>query len=212
MVIKGLFVNFEGIDGSGTSTQVHRLEERLETLNKYQDILRTHEPWRSQAIKTKLEQDRDAYSDPHQMAELYIDDRAKHTRELILPNLKAGVVVLSSRYKPSTCAYQWVQGIPLQELLEMHENRGIINPDINFFLDVPEKIAFERIKKRKGKIEKFERNREFAEKLISAYNALLNMSQVDLRMFGKIVRIDGNRNVKEVADEIFSHFSEIYFP
>ena len=212
MVRKGFFVNFEGIDGSGTSTQVHCLEERLESLNKYQDVLRTHEPWRSQAIKTKLEQDRDAYSDPNQMADLYIDDRAKHTRELILPNLKAGVVVLNSRYKLSTCSYQWVQGVELKELLEMHENRGIISPDITFFLDVPLEVARERIKKRGGKMEKFEKNVGFTKRLIVAYKSLIHMSEVDPRIFGKVVRIDGKRDMNKIGDEIFSHFCKIYSP
>ena len=91
---KGLFIVFEGIDGAGSSTHVHKLSEKLEELNKYQDILRTHEPWRSKEIKRRLQEDPEAYSGGLEMAELYVEDRVEHIRKLIRPNLKAGVVVL----------------------------------------------------------------------------------------------------------------------
>ena len=207
---RGLFIDFEGIDGSGTSTHVHRLEERIEELDKYQDVLRTHEPWENKEIKKRLEQDRDAYSDPLEMADLYIDDRAKHTHRLIRPNLEAGVIVLNSRYKMSTCSYQWAQGMSLFELLKMHEHRGILIPDLTFFLDVPREVAEERIRNRRKQREKFERNPEFVDKSISAYKALTHMSEVDPRIFGRVVRIDGNREIKDVAEDVFSEFLAIY--
>lgn len=205
---KGLFVVFEGIDGSGTSTHVHKLQESLEGLNKYQDVLRTHEPWRSDKIKRKLESDKDAYSDAREMSELYIDDRAHHTKKLIRPVRDSGAIVLCSRYKMSTCAYQWVQGIPLVELLETHEDRGLLTPDLTFLLGVPQKVAEERIKTRKRR-EKFE-SREFMGKLIHAYDALFHMSEVDPRIFGKVVRINSDRKTNKVADEIYQRFIDVY--
>ncbi|MEK6926079.1 MAG: dTMP kinase [Nanoarchaeota archaeon] len=205
---KGLFFVFEGIDGAGTSTHVHRLAERIEQHNKYQDVLKTHEPWKSAEIKKRLEEDSDAYSNAYEMADLYVDDRAKHSYRLIRPNLEAGVVVICSRYKMSTCAYQWVQGMDLHELLQMHKERGIITPDLTFFLDVPPEIAQERIASRKAK-EKFE-DIEFAKRLVDSYNALRALSKFDERIFGKVVRIDGNREVEEVSDDIFEEFLSVY--
>ena len=205
-----LFTDFEGIDGSGTSTHVHRLEERIENFNKYQSVLRTHEPWRSGDIKIKLEQDFDSYSGGLEMAEMYVLDRAEHVRQLIRPVANAGVVVLNSRYKMSTCAYQWVQGVPLEDLLAMHEHRALLTPDLTFFLDVPREVAEERIRSTRSKREKFEKDPEFVDRLISAYRVLVGMSEVDSRIFGKVVRIDGNRPTEEVTDEIFEEFLKIY--
>jgi len=99
-------------------------------------VLRTHEPWKSSEIKRKLETEKDAYSGAEEIAELHVEDRARHTQKLIRPNLRAGAVVLCSRYTLSTCAYQWAQGLSLSKLLEMHEHRGILIPDVTFFLDV----------------------------------------------------------------------------
>lgn len=209
MQTKGLFIVFEGIDGSGTSTHVHRLEERIEALNKYQDVLRTHEPWRSAEIKRKLEEDKDVYSNASETAELFVEDRAKHTQRLIRPNVAAGVVVLDSRYKMSTCAYQWTQGMHLSELLSMHDNRGLLTPDLTFFIDVPFDVARKRVEAR-GKKELFEHNLNFVKQLISTYHTLAFMSEVDERIFGKVVRINGDKEIETVADNIYQEFLKIY--
>ena len=210
MTRKGVFVVFEGIDGSGTSTHVHTLEERIEILDKYQDVLRTHEPWRSDEIKRRLKEDSEIYSDGAEIARLFVDDRKGHTKNLILPNLELGVVVLDSRYKMSTCAYQWAQGVSLTTLLEMHEHRGILTPDLTFFMDVPREVARERIRSTRGEVEKFEKDPEFIDKLTLSYNILIDMSEADLRLFGKVVRINGNRDIREVADEIYKEFLKVY--
>lgn len=209
MQTKGLFIVFEGIDGSGTSTHVHRLEEKIEELNKYQDILRTHEPWRSAEIKRKLVEDKDAYSNSKQIAELFVGDRTEHTRMLIRPNVEAGVTVLNARYKMSTCAYQWTQGMQLPELLKMHDNRGLLTPDLTFFIDVPFDVARKRVEAR-GKKELFEHDPNFVRRLISSYNSLNFMSDVDERIFGKVVGINGNRRIKAVADDIYQEFLKVY--
>ena len=207
---KGLFVVFEGIDGSGTSTQVHQLEERIEELDKCQDVLRTHEPWKSKEITKRLKEDSEAYSGGLEMAELYIRDRADHTRILIRPSLETGTIILDSRYKISTCSFQWVQGVQLHQLLSMHEHRGLLTPDITFFLDVPREIAQERIKKRRRRLEKFEKDQEFIDKLINNYRTLTQMAQADSRIFGKVIRINGYRGIEDVAEDIYHEFRKVY--
>ena len=110
----------------------------------------------------------------------------------------------------STCAYQWTQGVQLQDLLEMHEHRGLLTPDLTFFLDVPREIASERIRSTRGQLEKFEKNPEFIDKLIHAYRTLVGMSEMDQRTFGKVVTVDGNRPIETVANEIYSSFLPVY--
>ena len=206
---RGLFVVFEGIDGSGTSTHVHELTRKIENLDKYRDVLRTHEPWRSGEIKRKLQNDRDAYSEPDEITQLFIGDRIEHSYTLIKPNLDARVIVLCSRYKMSTCAFQQAQGMLLNKLLYMHENRGILTPDLTFFLDVPREVAEERLKERKS-CEKFESDNDFINKVIENYKELVELSQTNLYPFGKVIRIDGNRSTEAVTSEIYEKFLGLY--
>ena len=134
---RGLFVVFEGIDGSGKSTQVNLLIKYIEELDKYIDILKTHEPWKSEKIKKRLEEDKNAYSGAEELAKLFVDYRIKHSTELIKPNLDIGVHVLCDRYSLSTCAYQSCQGVDLNKLIDMHCDKRILRPDITFVLDIP---------------------------------------------------------------------------
>ena len=207
---RGLFIVFEGIDGSGTSTHVHRLSEKVEILDKYQDILRTHEPWRNKEIKRKLEEDKDAYSDPEKMAQLYVADRVDHSYRLIDTNLNAGAIVICSRYKMSTCAFQQAQGISLDKLLEMHEYRGVLTPDIVFFLDVSREVAEERIKKRGIPQEKFERDRKFIEKVIENYRNLIELSRKNMDIFGRVERINTEKPIEEASKEVYQKFLRVY--
>ncbi len=206
---KGLFIVFEGIDGSGTSTQVLELIKKIEELDKYQDVLRTHEPWRNREIKKKLERDQDAYSDPGKMADLYIDDRTDHSYELIKPALDGGTFVICSRYKMSTCAFQQSQGLSLDTLLSMHKYRGILRPDLTFFLDVEREIAVNRTRNRERK-EKFEKDFGFIDKTIKNYREIVKMSENDPILFGKVVSIDANLPLEEVAGEVYQGFLPVY--
>ncbi len=206
---QGLFIVFEGIDGSGTSTQVHGLIKRIELFDKYQDVLRTHEPWKNKEIKRKLREDKDAYSDPEETAQLYVEDRVNHSYLLIRPNLIAGTMVISSRYKMSTYAFQWAQGVCLEKLLKMHQHKGILTPDITFFLDVEREIAAGRIKERK-KLEKFERDAGFIDKVIKNYRKLTDISETYPNLFGKVIRINANPSIEKVEKEIYSVFLPHY--
>lgn len=209
-ILYGLFVVTEGIDGSGTSTQVHELIKKIEDLDKYQDVLRTHEPWRNKEIKRKLQEDKDAYSEPEEMAQLYTGDRTEHSYDLIKPNLNAGAIVICSRYKMSTCAFQQAQGVPLDKLLTMHEHRGILKPDITFFLDIDKEVAEERKRKRGIASEKFEKDRGFIDKVIINYKELEKIAEKDKNLFGRVIRIDANKSIEDVSEQIYEVFLPIY--
>jgi dTMP kinase len=206
---RGLFIVFEGVDGSGTSTQAHKLNEKIKKLDKYQDVLETHEPWKNNEIKRKLQEDKDAYLAPLETAELYIGDRTDHSYVLIKPNLDAGVIVLCVRYKMSTYSFQQAQGIDIHRLIKMHNNRGILTPDITFFIDVPREVAEDRTRKR-GQLEKFERNSEFVEKAIRNYKELAILSEDNPELLGRVIRIDGNHSIDEVAADIYLEFLKVY--
>lgn len=207
---KGLFIVFEGIDGSGTSTQIINFARHLKELSKYLDVLLTREPWKSEEINRRLAQDRDAYSGAREMAALYIDDRESHTEQLIKPVIDQGCIVLSDRYSMSTCAYQSTQGMDLDELLRMHRGRGILKPDLTFFLRVSLEEAIRRIKLRGNPTEKFERDVYFIRKLISRYEHLVSLNLESAELFGQIEVIDGEQSVEKVFEEIKRRFSPFY--
>lgn len=206
---RGLFIDFDGVDGSGTSSQVYWLLQKIEELDKYQDILKTHEPWKSTEIKRKLAEDKELYSDVNEMSRLFVEDRIIHCHRLISPTVEAGTIVVNSRYHLSTYAFQQAQGAPLDKLISMHKNVGIILPDITFFLDVSWETASKRIEKRGAKKEKFEQE-EFAKKVIENYRDLVELAQKDKKTFGYVVRIDGEKSLEEVAEEVYQKFLPEY--
>ena len=179
---RGLFIVFEGIDGCGKGTQAIELVNHIKNRDKYQDVLLTHEPWKSKRIKYRLEKEKDAFSSGLEIGRLFVNDRSWHSRKLIIPNVKRKIFVISDRYALSTIAYQSVQDVPISTLFRMHHNRGIINPDITFFIDVSSEIAEQRLKKRGQAIEKFEES-NFRKMLIEQYRKLIKQGQ-GFRLFG----------------------------
>jgi dTMP kinase len=173
--------------------------------------LETHEPWKSAEIKKKLLEENDAFSGGPLMAQLYVNDRIQHTKMLILPVLQAEGIVISDRYKMSTCAYQWTQGVPLHYLMELHDNPDIITPDLVIYVDVNEEIATKRRSFRPHQKEKFERDQKFLQNTIENYRKLVSIAHQDEKLFGKVVVIDGSKSVEEVHESVKLVFDNIYY-
>lgn len=205
---KGLFIVFEGIDGAGTSTQLHVLAKHIQSLSKYNDVLLTHEPWNSEEIKKKLTEDKDAYSGAEEIAKLYVEDRVSHTKKLVVPNLDQGVFVLCDRYRMSTDSYQTAQGMDEKAVLEMQDKPEIIKADVTFFIDTEPKTALERVRKRGDALEKFE-NEEFLAKSSEKYKYFANMEKNE-SMYGKVIVVDGNKSIDEVASKVIEEFNLVY--
>ena len=204
---RGTFVVFEGIDGSGKGTQMINMAGHIKDLDKYKDLIMTHEPWKSFEIKRKLAEDKEAYSDGIRMAQLYIEDRANHSEE-INSRLNEGYFVLCDRYKMSTCAYQWTQGVDLFKLFKMHDNRKIIKPDLNIFIDVPAEIAQQRRAARGKDKEKFE-DWDLQKSLASHYCSLVD--RIDAKnIFGRVISVNGRGNADEVFERVRTIFDPIY--
>ena len=204
---RGLFIAFEGIDGCGKSTQVWKLGKYLAELSKYNHVVMTKEPWRDANIRKMLRETDNPYSQAKKLAELFVNDRKMHVKNVIEPNIAGGTHVISDRYAFSTLAYQQAQGIPIKELLELH--KGLPIPDIIFIVDVPPKVAVERMKKDskrdKGKEHKFEKNREFMEKLRIKYFELAKLSRHN------VVVIDGRKSPEKIFEkQIKPAFDKLY--
>src|SRR5262250_2342578 len=130
-----MFVSFEGLDGSGKTTQAHLLRTRLEADGE--DVLATREPG-----GTELgERIRDlvlhgGHVAPWAEAALYAASRAQHVEEVIRPALERGEIVLCDRYIDSSVAYQGVaRGLGLEHVLELNLAAvGGLLPDLTFLL------------------------------------------------------------------------------
>ncbi len=148
---KGLFITFEGIDGSGKSTQINMLKKHLESLGK--KVIVTREPGGTD-IGTKI---RSILLDKNNTAMcslaelmLYYADRAQHVNEKIIPALNQGIYVISDRYFDSSYAYQRAgRGLDISVLDTL--NSLVCKeamPDITFLLDIPLDSSEKRISSR----------------------------------------------------------------
>ena len=161
---------------------------------------------------TLLAKETDPYANAQKMAELYIRDREEHVKDLIHPNLKQNVFVIGNRYSLSTCVFQSIQGIPLNDLINRHKERKILTPYVTFILHITPEVAEKRIPHVKANPDKFEANKEFRNKVYEKYLEIAKKAKnQDIEnIFGKVEVIDANGAPEEVAAEIASRFNKIY--
>ena len=153
---KGLLIVFEGIDGSGKTSQICRTKEYLEA--KGYEVITTREPGGTSigtAIRgLLLDPANDKMTAACELL-LYGADRAQHLEEQILPALVAGKAVISDRFSLSTVAYQgYGRGLDKALIGRIGEIAacGVV-PDKTFVLDVPVEVGFARVGKEQDRLE-----------------------------------------------------------
>jgi dTMP kinase len=187
----GKFIVFEGLDGSGQSTQVKLLGDFLKKRG-YQVIL-TKEPTQKSLAGQKIKEDLDKKTkiDPAQLQRLFAQDRKEHLEKITIPNLKEGRIVISDRYFFSSLAYGSID-LSLDWLIDL--NKDFLYPDMTFILKVRPEICLERIRKRDNNFKLFEQQ----EKLTKAWRGYELLSQ----RFENIYMIDGEPPKEVVFTEI----------
>lgn len=146
----GLFITFEGVEGSGKTTQAALLGEALNAAGRR--VLVTHEPGGSRAGEAI----RAIFLDPavslHSSAELLLvlADRAQHVHEKLKPALARGEIVISDRYSDSTVAYQgYGRGADLKMLAKLNRLASAgVAPDLTIVLDCPVETGLARTRTR----------------------------------------------------------------
>ena len=199
--MKGLFITFEGIEGSGKSTQANRLKERLAGLGCEVDI--TREPGGTpiaESIREILLNPSNFTMAPTTELLLYQAARAQHVLERIRPALNRGVTVICDRFFDSTIAYQGGgRGLPVQELEALHAiATGGLAPDITFILDLSPEEGLSRARKdhASDRIE-----REALDFHNRVRNAFLDIAAVHPH---RIRVIDATLPIDEISERVFS--------
>ena len=171
----GTFITFEGIDGSGKSTQLRLLSEYLKELGC--DALMTREPGGTPfgvRLRAAL---LDAKEEVDPLAELlvYAADRAQHVRRVLRPALQEGRVVISDRYADATAAYQGTgRGFDQQLISEIIRlaTEGLV-PDLTVLFDVPVEESTNRTNRRSNTKNKPDRldieHADFHQRVRAAY-------------------------------------------
>ena len=155
---KGYFISFEGIDGSGKSTQIQKLAEFLEARDF--DIVITREPGGSKGgeeIRNLLLQGNvDRWSAETEIL-LFTAARRDHLERIILPALEEGKIVICDRFTDSTRMYQGMRGVNLRNLVDTLNEKVIkFDPDLTIVIDINPEISLKRAKSRKTVEERFE--------------------------------------------------------
>ena len=197
-VSSGLFLVFEGIEGSGKTLQLDFLARHLR--GKGVDFLVTREPGGTslgRGIRRLLLED----GDPCSMAELflYLADRAQHVTQVVRPALEAGRTVLSDRYYPSTLAYQgYGRGLDVHFVREASfQATGGLRPHLVVLLDLPVEEAMTRIRGRN--LDRMER--ETLEFHAGVREGFLVQAREEPELF---LVIDGTRRPKEVFQDVLA--------
>lgn len=142
---KGILLAFEGIDGSGKSTQARRVADWA--TERGLDVVRTREPtdgpWGKKIRAARFT----ARMSPQEELAAFIADRQEHVEEVIRPALNRGALVIVDRYYYSTVAYQGVRGFDAKELLAKNRAFAPI-PDLVVLVDLDPQVALSRIQSR----------------------------------------------------------------
>lgn len=151
--LRGRFITFEGGEGSGKSTQIRKLAERLDAA-KLRAIV-TREPGGSpgaEIIRHLVLSGMGKLLGPEAETLLFAAARDDHVRTVILPALNQGIWVLCDRFFDSTRAYQGQLGQVSPELVNAMQRVtiGDLKPDLTFILDVPVEVGLQRAAARRG--------------------------------------------------------------
>ncbi len=197
--MKGLFITIEGMDGSGKTTQINRLKDYFE--EKGQHVVITREPGGtviSEVIRDLILDIRYQEMEPVTEALLYAASRAQHVRELVVPNLKEGHIVICDRFVDSSMVYQGFARKLGDENIRMinHFATDGLEPDVTFFLDLEHRKGMDR-KKNQQELDRLEAEKEqFHQFVREGYHRLVNENSH--RMIG----IDASKSIEDVHQAI----------
>jgi dTMP kinase len=204
---QGLFITFEGVEGSGKTTQIKLLAAWLK--EKGRRAVLTREPGGTplaDRIRSLLLNGKTKKIGPSMELFLYEVARRDHVSTVIRPALKKGMIVLCDRFTDATLAYQgYGRGLPLKVVEIMNRlATGGIRPDLTFLLDLPVEAGLKRAKGRIKKLKKGtplenrfeEEKKEFHKRVREGY---LTLARKEKRRF---VVLDAGKSKQKIFGEL----------
>ena len=193
--MSGIFLTFEGLDGSGKTTQLRLLADAL--ARRGFDVLTTREPGGTLLGKRIRELILEIEDAPVPLAELllFAADRAQHLETLIRPALDAGKIVISDRYADATAAYQGAgRGFPSEKIRQTIElATGNFKPDLTLFFDLPTETALARANSRAEELNRLDKETiDFFERVRRAY---LEIADAESERF---LVVEANGSIDEI--------------
>jgi dTMP kinase len=188
----GKFIVVEGLDGSGKSAQVDLVIDYLKQKDK--EVIVTKEPTVESEAGRKVKQALrgEIVVEPLELQKLYVQDRKEHLQNKVIPALKNGKFVVSSRYSFSTFAYGYSDGLDTDLLIKL--NADFLLPDLTIIVDVNPESCIERIEGRGEPKELFEKK----EKLTRVNDFYKKIPE----MFENVFVVNGEKAIPEVFEEI----------
>ena len=197
---QGFFITFEGLDGSGKTTQLQKTAQWLEA--KGYPVQSTRQPGGTligEKIRALLLDPQHTHLSAQTELLLYLADRVQHIQEFILPAQQQGHVVLCDRFHDATIAYQGHgrQGdlTPIQSIVQEWILPAC--PNLTLLLEIPPQTALQR--KREGGYDRIEKESlSFFQRIEAGYRTLVE------REPERFVCVDGSRSVGEVHEAIIT--------
>jgi dTMP kinase len=198
---QGLFIVFEGGEGSGKSVQAKMLADRLRDIGE--KVVVTREPGGTrigEQIRAITHNTENADLDPVAEAYLMAASRAQHVRETIAPALKAGAIVISDRFVDSSIAYQgYGRNLGADEIAALNELAvDGAKADVVILLDVPPAVGLARLEKEGKQKDRLDmQQKDFYERVHAGYLALAK------KFPNRYVVIDATKSIEKVASSIW---------
>lgn len=195
-----MFITFEGLDLCGKTTQAEILIQKLK--NSGFDITFVREPGGtriSELIRNILLDSQNKEMDPITELFLFSASRAQLVREVIIPSLNSGKIVICDRFYDSTLAYQgYGRGIEIEKIKVINElaSSGLV-PDLTFLIDIPVEEIYRRRKEKYGDLDRMENSGvEFYKRVKHGYLEIAKSSD-------RFIIIDGMKKIDEISEQIW---------
>ena len=190
----GLFISFEGGEGSGKSTAINLIKDRL--TEKGLKVIVTREPGGvsvSEQIR-KVILDINNQMSKETEALLYAASRTEHLHAKVIPYVNEGYIVISDRYLDSSLAYQgFARGIGIDRVLEVNMFAREYMPKRTYFFDVTPEVGLARIQGR-DKIDRLDLETiDFHQKVYDGYLKVCEMYPE------RVMRVEGMQSVEEIV-------------